>query len=304
MFKDVFISYSSKDEYIVKNVLSKFDDLDILYWFAPKDIEVGEKHDKVIMPAIASAKIFIIFLSKNTWPIKGHEHSVSKWVRAELLTAIDYDDLYIMPIKIDDFVNQPTTNLAYKMLPNYFDLNADSLDFALNKLCLKVKDLLQDGNYKKEEQSFREIYREEEQKILKDIAKNLKNGFMEKAEELIFDNKSIREKYKFDIQLYESILRLSKRPVKDMEIEELRCVINLLKDMRNSTYKNISYYLEAIIAESYFKFNAIKNDLTDDYTTLKNKSKQTNKIKTKYFILLKSIVTVEPNFEINWLKHL
>ncbi len=301
MDKDIFISYSSKDENIVKTVLDRLDKSDISYWFAPKDIEVGEEHDKVIIPAIASAKIFVIFLSKHTRPTINDE-KVSKWVRAELLTAIDYDDLYILPIKLDDTVDEPTTNLAYRLLPNYLDLTVESLDFSLNKLCLTIKNLLIDENYKKEYQNFKEIYKTEEKKILTEIEKSIKKGFYQKANELIQTNIFLRKKYRYDIILYETILMLSKNPVKDMEMEQLRYIVDQLRELRESVYESLSYYLEAMISESYFKYNGIKNTLTLDYSTLKNRARSIEKIKTKYFLMTKGIINVNSNFEIDWLK--
>ncbi len=304
MSKDIFISYRSLDEDIVKTVLDSFRENNISYWYAPEDIKAGGNHDEVIIPAIKAAKIFIIFLSKNNWPRKGYEKDISTWVRAELLTAIDFNHLYIIPIKIDDTVDEPVVNLAYKSLPNYFDLTKNSLDTSTKTLSAWVKELLTNDKYKDDYQdNFREVFKKVQLEIIKDIEKNIKDRYFQRAEELIFNNKSLKERtFRYEIQLFEIIIRLSKKPIKDMDIEELIIITSILRDLRNSEFKNISFYLEAMIAQSYFEFNRIRNDITDSYNILKQFSKDESIIKQRHILLMKHIVSSDEKFRINWLR--
>lgn len=161
MTKDLFISYSSKDESIVRDVLEELTSKNISYWFAPSELE-GAKHDEEIVPAIKNAKIFLIFLSQYSRP--RFDIEASQWVRAELLTAIDYKKC-ILPIKLDMSVDEPTNNLAFKSLPNYIDFTAFEHSRTLSRISSMVQNLLLDDNYKKQEI--------EAQKIKDDFVENL-----------------------------------------------------------------------------------------------------------------------------------
>lgn len=303
MAVDIFISYRSLDENIVKRVMTTLEENNLSCWYAPKDIKAGGKHDEVIMPAIESSKIFMFFLSENNWPRKGNEKAISKWVRAELLTAIDYDHIYFLPIKLDSTVDEPTINLAYKALPNYFDLTLHSLDNGIDALVNLVKSLLENDKYKLDTQNnFREAYKQIDLSILKDIQKYMREGQVLVAKELLENNPSLKRSYSEDIQVIEILLKLLKGPVKDMSQEDIHDIIPTLKSLRNGKHKNISYYLEALISESFFRFNSIANNMTDGHEILKQLSKQEPRIEAKYLLILKNIKSVNSKFQINWLR--
>lgn len=304
MASDIFISYRSLDEQIVKKVMTSLELSGVSCWYAPKDIKAGGKHDEVIMPQIESTKIFMFFLSENNWPRKGYEKAISKWVRAELLTAIDYDHVYFLPVKLDKSVDEPTINLAYKSLPNYFDLTLHTLDEGISALISLVKDLLTNESYKKDNQdNFREAYKKIDLELLKQIEKNIRGALFDEAQELIDSNPSLKKNYKEKIQFIESILKLSKRHVKEMTFDEITSIVAVLKSLRKSEYKNISYYLEALIAQSFFDFNGRRNDLTDSYLTLKELSKKEGLLKPEYLRLTRHIKSTDEKFQVNWLRN-
>lgn len=85
--------------------------------------------------------------------------------------------------------------------------------------------------------------------------------------------------------------------------EDIYHIIPILKSLRKGKNKNISYYLEALISQSFFEFNAMVNNLTDEYKILKQLSKKEPRIEAKYLLVLKNIKSVDPKFQINWLKN-
>jgi len=60
---DFFISYSHKDEEIVKSVVESLESAGAKCWYAPRDV-VG-RYAKAIVDAISHSKIFLLCLSRN-----------------------------------------------------------------------------------------------------------------------------------------------------------------------------------------------------------------------------------------------
>jgi hypothetical protein len=299
MNQDIFISYSSKDSYIVEKVVDMFKNKNISYWFAPEQL-IGKKHDEAIVPAIKNCKIFLIFLSKNSRPRDGLE--TSQWVRDELLTAREYKSC-IQPIKLDQTVDLETNNLMYKALPNYFDITNGNLNTNLNVFETIITTLLLNDNYKKSKIETLLIFEDKQKIIISDIEENLKNGFIELAEKRIDENIVIDNRYKQNILLLKCIILMSKIPIKDMNISDLKIIVNILHSLRNSKFKNISYYLESMISKSYFSFNAIKNNISEEYTLLKQLSKNESRIRSKYYLMsrqIQNIISAE-EYEIAWI---
>jgi hypothetical protein len=96
----VFISYSSKDEAIVKVIQSDLEDHGIETWFAPRDLPIGAETRAELDRAILGAHKLIIVLSKTS--------IVSDWVEQEVELALERDRTSkrpsLVPIRIDNFV--------------------------------------------------------------------------------------------------------------------------------------------------------------------------------------------------------
>lgn len=61
---DFFVSYSSRDNEIVQNIISDLEKRGLKCWYAPRDV-VG-RYAKSIVDAIDNSKVFLICLSKNS----------------------------------------------------------------------------------------------------------------------------------------------------------------------------------------------------------------------------------------------
>ena len=91
--KDVFISYSSKEQHIAEKVKQKLEFNDISCWMAPESIPAGSDYTKEISSAIKNSEVFVLVLSEKS--------QNSNWVHKELTMATS-ENLKILPIKIDD----------------------------------------------------------------------------------------------------------------------------------------------------------------------------------------------------------
>lgn len=299
MYKDIFISYSSKDTSITEKIVRMFQSSNISYWYAPEQL-IGKKHDEAIVPAIKNCKVFLIFLSENSRPREGFESS--QWVRDELLTAREYG-VYIQPVKLDQTVDLETNNLMYKGLPNYFDITNGNLKTNLEIFESLVTELLSNDNYKKTKIETLQIFEDKQKIIISEIEKNLKDGFIQIAEEKLNENKLIDSRYENNILLLKCIIAMSKIPIKDMNINDLKIIVSSLHSLRDSEFKNISYYLESMVSKSYFSFNAIRDNLTDEYDILKQLSKKEKRIKSKYYLMSRQIKNIlsPKEYEIEWI---
>ncbi len=295
MHKDIFISYSSKDESIVLEVISMLRQYNISYWFAPEQL-TGKKHDEEIVPAIKYCKVFMIFLSSNSRPRDGVK--TSSWVRDELLTAREYESC-ILPIKLDETVDLETNNLMFKGLPNYFDLTSNNL--------ISLKEYLDffliDENYKSAKFKIENISKTKAKTLFEEIEQKLKHNFIKDAEDILLKNTFLKDIDYFYEKLLHTIVLMSKQSIKDMQFEDIVNIVENLKSLELSDYKNVSFYLQSMIAKSYFEFNGIANNLTLDFNTLKRKSEHLGFIKAKYFLMTRGIKNIIPyeSYEIKWI---
>ncbi len=93
MRKQVFISYSSKEEKQVYKLKEILEQNNISCWMASEDIPSGGDYAQMIPQAIGDCSIFLLILSEVS--------QQSKWVPKELKTAIDRGKL-IIPFHIDN----------------------------------------------------------------------------------------------------------------------------------------------------------------------------------------------------------
>ena len=61
---DFFVSYSYKDEAVVKGIVASLEAVGAKCWYAPRDV-VG-RYAKAIVDAIGQARIFLLCLSQNS----------------------------------------------------------------------------------------------------------------------------------------------------------------------------------------------------------------------------------------------
>ena len=94
MAKDIFISYSTKDEAHVQALRSVLDANSISYWIAPRDIPGGSNYAREIPSAIRNCTVFLLVLSQNA------ESSI--WVSRELDLAVNSRKV-ILPLMVEDF---------------------------------------------------------------------------------------------------------------------------------------------------------------------------------------------------------
>jgi len=299
--KDIFISYTTRDKLLVDKTLEVLNQNEISFWFAPMDIYAGEKHTEVIIPAIKNAKLFIVFLSKYTRPYGENNKNVSDWVKDEISVARKFGK-YIIPIKLDLTVNRPTDDLLFERLGNYIDYNSNSFELASSQLVQLIKHLLEDNNYLKNENPYLEIIKQQELELLKKVANLIKSDSINFAEEILKSNAELKVKYKEDVKLYETIILMSKKSLKDLNTYEIDLIFENLFFLQSSKFLNYSLYLEALILESYFNFNCIKNNKTRDLNVLKKLAQEVQKIKTVDYRLFQSIKTVNNHIKIEWMK--
>lgn len=298
MHKDLFISYSSKDESIVKDVLRELDSKNISYWFAPPELE-AEKHDEEIVPAIKNAKIFLIFLSQHSRPRFGA--GASEWVRKELLAAISYNKC-ILPIKLDYSVDEPTSNLAFVGLPNYIDLTAFEHSVTLSRISSMVEHLLSNDNYKKKEIEAQKTKDDFIENLFLSVEGDIKSNRLGFAKRTLEENKILSTQDKIYRKiLLDIIIQMSQIPLKDMVRKDIVELIEKLHYLRNSSFKSESYFLEAMIAQSYFEFNGLYDDLTMGFSEILKQYKQSNKVNPKIFLLSKHIKNTDKTFMAKWM---
>lgn len=89
----VFISYSSKDDRFVNQLVNVIKELGISYWKAPEMIPAGSSYAREIPRAIRECEVFLLVLSKSS--------QTSIWVEKEIDSAIN-NRKTIVPVKIDE----------------------------------------------------------------------------------------------------------------------------------------------------------------------------------------------------------
>lgn len=93
ILKDIFISYSSKDEDIALDIFKHLEKKGFSCWFAPRDVKPGENFADEIMLGLENSKILLLVFSKNS--------ETSKYVIQEVEKAY-LTNKGILPINIDN----------------------------------------------------------------------------------------------------------------------------------------------------------------------------------------------------------
>lgn len=124
MEKDIFISYSSKNEYQIKPVLDFLKDKGYTWFKAPEMIPAGSNYAREIPAAIKACKVFLLFLTS--------EAQESIWVEKEVDSAINNHKI-VIPLRMD----RVKLNDTYSFYLN----NVQTISYALNpEMGLKLLD--------------------------------------------------------------------------------------------------------------------------------------------------------------------
>lgn len=295
MSKDIFISYSSKNEDTAKELVKSLEERGLSYWFAPSEL-TGKQHDAEISPAIKQCKVFLILLSQYSRPRRGHD--ASAWVRDELLVARGCHKKCILPVKLDDTVDEETDNLMFNGLPNYFDLTKNTI----SSLTSFLENLLKNDNYKAKELEYATFQKEERTRLIKSIEDDLKNGCNEEAKDIIKQNAILTTKENETyILLLETIVQMMEKSLKDLNVKEISSISKKLKMLEQTDFANIAIYLKSMLARSYFEYNGIHNS-DASYRKLKLASKTMPKIKAKYLLMTRNIKNIisPAEYELEW----
>lgn len=111
----IFVSYSTKDMEIVKELVRHLQDPSVEVFVAEYSVRPGEKLNATIIKAIKKCDHFVLLWSKNS---KG-----SEYVSQEIALALN-NDKDILPIVLDEGLHLPGFINDLKYLPAYKGLNA------------------------------------------------------------------------------------------------------------------------------------------------------------------------------------
>lgn len=90
--KQIFISYSSKDQKVAYNICSILEEANLSCWIAPRDIIGGKSYGREILEAIFKAQVVLFIFSESS--------NKSKHVENEIDNAFNAEKT-IIPFKID-----------------------------------------------------------------------------------------------------------------------------------------------------------------------------------------------------------
>ena len=123
----VFVSYSSRNEAIVRNVISRMEQTFIPYWKAPEHIPAGSNYAREIPKAISECSVFLLLISEES------ENSI--WVEKEVDCAIN-NRKHIVPLKL--MPGEPGEVFRFYLnnvqtIP-YYENEKEALDLLVNRL--------------------------------------------------------------------------------------------------------------------------------------------------------------------------
>lgn len=126
MAHDLFISYSRKDEGIVKKLCSFFEKYDLTYWIDQQGINLSEDYKERIAQGIYESDVFLFIWTENS--------NDSAETAREIAIAQEYDKK-IVPFKVGEF--RPSFKLVYD-LPRLQRVNA-----TVNNIDASIKELIE-----------------------------------------------------------------------------------------------------------------------------------------------------------------
>jgi len=101
LFPQVFVSYSRKDEEIVREIVSRMTEAGVKLWVDYQNLELGANWRKSIEREIPKSRYFLALLSSSMLSKKGYVH---KEIKTALYVLDEYpdSDVYIIPARLDD----------------------------------------------------------------------------------------------------------------------------------------------------------------------------------------------------------
>ena len=124
---DIFISYSTKDQFQAETVRDILEKNGILCWMAPRDIPGGSNYTKEIPSAIRGCKVFVLILSQNS--------QNSHWVLKELDAAVNSGKV-ILPFMLEDFPLNDEFNFLLTGAQRYaaYQKKAEALESLISRI--------------------------------------------------------------------------------------------------------------------------------------------------------------------------
>lgn len=132
MAHDIFISYSNKDENVVRAVSNALEAQKIRCWYASRDIPAGAEWASSIMNAIKEAKVLLLIFTDYS--------NESGQVRREVNNAISYG-IPVIPFKLTP--NNPSGGMEYYLSTvHWLDAVNQPLEESIQNLVVRVKAVL------------------------------------------------------------------------------------------------------------------------------------------------------------------
>lgn len=170
MRKDIFISYSSKDETIARKIAEDLKNNDIKVWFDIWDIPLGGNIIKEIQIGLETSRQLIVLLSQNSLN--------SYWVEEEWTkkfgTAISSGDIVVIPVIIGK-IDEKHIPMFLRGL-NHIDIISKTPDAEISRLISDIKK-------RRKEESINEI--KKSQSLQDALQTGLVEGFKSKPEDYV-----------------------------------------------------------------------------------------------------------------------
>src|SRR5438876_377741 len=93
MSAPVFISHSSKDQKVAKDICLALEERGLACWIAGRDVAPGENFQEAIVRAIRAAKVMVMVFSSNA--------NASPEIKKELALA-GQNDLFVIPVRVEN----------------------------------------------------------------------------------------------------------------------------------------------------------------------------------------------------------
>lgn len=124
---DIFISYSTKDQFQADTLRDILEKNGIVCWMAPRDIPGGSNYTKEIPTAIRGCQVFVLVLSQNS--------QNSHWVLKELDSAVNCGKV-ILPFMLEDFQLRDEFNFLLTGAQRYsaYQKKADALEALISRI--------------------------------------------------------------------------------------------------------------------------------------------------------------------------
>ena len=125
--RQVFISYSTKDQLQAEAVRNVIEQNGITCWMAPRDIPGGSNYTKEIPHAIRDCQAFVLMLSQNA--------QSSPWVLKELDRAVN-DGKIILPFQLEDITLTAEFNFLLTGAQRYdaYQKKSEALQLLISRL--------------------------------------------------------------------------------------------------------------------------------------------------------------------------